>query len=145
MDVEDIYVAKDAVDARNIELSDNCEVVDYAGMVDLLLGGDEKTLTIMLMSGSAENEDAQFATNLAEAALEKVTKYRCIFSAMPLVDHIEPTKNFERVASLIEKGADISTCHTNEHARGIESKEYVEGVKWGDVGGSFTKYLMTSD
>ncbi len=30
-----------------------------------------KTLTIMLMSGSAENEDAQFATNLAEAALEK--------------------------------------------------------------------------
>ncbi|ACS81592.1 DsrE family protein [Maridesulfovibrio salexigens] len=123
-----------------------------------------KTLTIMLMSGSAENEDAQFATNLAEAALEKGHKVQMylfgnavniskkeepiegdLHIAARLVDHIEPTKNFERVASLIEKGADISTCHTNEHARGIESKEYVEGVKWGDVGGSFTKYLMTSD
>ncbi|GKT22581.1 Sulphur relay, TusB/DsrH like protein [Aduncisulcus paluster] len=46
MDVEDIYVAKDAVDARNIELSDNWEVVDYAGMVDLLLGGDEKVVSL---------------------------------------------------------------------------------------------------
>ena len=46
MDVEDIYVAKDAVDARNIELSDNCEVVDYAAMVDLLLGSDEKVVSL---------------------------------------------------------------------------------------------------
>lgn len=123
-----------------------------------------KTMTIMLMSGSAENEDAQFATRLGEAALDKGHKVQMylfgnavniskrevaiegdLHIAPRLVDHIEPTKNFERVARLIEKGADISTCHTNEHARGIESKEYVEGVKWGDVGGSFTKYLMTSD
>ncbi len=46
MDVEDIYVAKDAVEARNIELSDNCEVVDYAKMVDLLLGSDEKVVSL---------------------------------------------------------------------------------------------------
>ncbi|WP_419781895.1 DsrH/TusB family sulfur metabolism protein [Maridesulfovibrio sp.] len=46
MDVEDIYVAKDAVDARNIELSDNCEVVDYPEMVDLLLGSDEKVVSL---------------------------------------------------------------------------------------------------
>ncbi len=123
-----------------------------------------KTMTIMLMSGSAENEDSQFATRLAEAALDKGHKVQMylfgnavniskqelaiegdLHIASRLVEHIEPTKNFERVARLIEKGADISTCHTNEHARGIESKEYVEGVKWGDVGGSFTKYLMTSD
>lgn len=123
-----------------------------------------KTLTIMLMSGSAENEDAQFATNLAEAALEKGHKVQVylfgnavniskkevaiegdLHIAPRLVDHIEPTKNFERLARLSEKGADLCTCHTNEHARGIESKEYVEGVKWGDVGGSFCKYLMTSD
>ncbi|HAS89748.1 MAG TPA: hypothetical protein DCS48_10655 [Desulfovibrio sp.] len=123
-----------------------------------------KTLTIMLMSGSAENEDAQFATNLAEAALEKGHKVQMylfgnavniskkeepiegdLHIAPRLVEHIEPTRNFERMARLTEKGADISTCHTNEHARGIESKEYVKDVKWGDVGGSFTKYLMTSD
>ena len=123
-----------------------------------------KTMTIMLMSGSAENEDSQFATRLAEAALDKGHKVQMylfgnavniskqevpiegdLHIAPRLVDHIEPTKNFDRMARLTEKGADISTCHTNEHARGIESKEYVEGVKWGDVGGSFTKYLMTSD
>ncbi|QJB56769.1 DsrH/TusB family sulfur metabolism protein [Pseudodesulfovibrio sp. zrk46] len=46
MDVEDIYVAKSAVEARNIELSDNCEVVDYPEMVDLLLGSDEKVVSL---------------------------------------------------------------------------------------------------
>ncbi|WP_319543054.1 DsrH/TusB family sulfur metabolism protein [uncultured Pseudodesulfovibrio sp.] len=46
MDVEDIYVAKNAVDARNIELSDNCEVVDYDEIVDLLLGSDEKVVSL---------------------------------------------------------------------------------------------------
>lgn len=123
-----------------------------------------KTLTIMLMSGSAENEDATFATHLAEAALAKGHKVQVylfgnavnlskketpiegdLHIAERLLDHIEPTKNFGRIAGLCAKGADISTCHTNEHARGIESGEYVEGVKWGDVGGAFTKYLMTSD
>lgn len=46
LDVEDIYVAKSALDARNIELSDNCEVVDYPEMVDLLLGSDEKIVSL---------------------------------------------------------------------------------------------------
>ncbi|NDV18337.1 hypothetical protein GO013_02760 [Pseudodesulfovibrio sp. JC047] len=46
MDVEDIFVAKSAVDARSIELSDNCEVVDYDEIVDLLLGSDEKVVSL---------------------------------------------------------------------------------------------------
>lgn len=123
-----------------------------------------KTMTIMLLSGSAENEDAEFATRLAEAALAKGHKVQVylfgnavnlakkevpiegdLHIAPRLLEHIEPTKNFGRIARLCAKGADISTCHTNEHARGIESREYVEGVKWGDVGGTFTKYLMVSD
>ncbi|WP_147820614.1 DsrE family protein [Salidesulfovibrio onnuriiensis] len=123
-----------------------------------------KTLTIMLLSGSAENEDAEFATRLAQAAQEKGHKVQMylfgnavniskketpiegdLHIQQRLIDHIEPTKCFGRVAEIVEKGGDISTCHTNEHARGIESREYVDGVKWGDVGGSFTKYLMTSD
>lgn len=123
-----------------------------------------KTLTIMLLSGSAENEDAEFATRLAQAAQKKGHKVQMYLFGNAvniskketpiegdlhiqgrLLDHIEPTKCFNRVADIIEKGGDISTCHTNEHARGIEANEYVEGVKWGDVGGSFTKYLMTSD
>ena len=31
---------------RNIELSDNCEVVDYDEIVDLLLGSDEKVVSL---------------------------------------------------------------------------------------------------
>ncbi|WP_319543055.1 DsrE family protein [uncultured Pseudodesulfovibrio sp.] len=124
-----------------------------------------KTLTIMLLSGSAENEDAEFATRLAQAAQGKGHKVQMYLfgnavniskKEIPiegddlhiqgrLLDHIEPTKCFDRLADIIANGGDVSTCHTNEHARGIESREYVEGVKWGDVGGSFTKYLMTSD
>lgn len=123
-----------------------------------------KTMTIKLMSGSAENEDAQFAVRLAKAALAKGHKIKIylygnavnlskkefpiegdLHIAGRLLEHIETTKLFSRFAELVELGADISTCHTNEHARGIESREYVDGVKWGDVGGTFTKYIMTSD
>ncbi|MDD3310776.1 DsrE family protein [Pseudodesulfovibrio sp.] len=123
-----------------------------------------KTLTIMLLSGAAENEDAEFATRLALAVQDKGHKVQMYLFGNAvnlskketpiegdlhiqprLVDHIEPTKSFDRLAEIIRRGGDVSTCHTNEHARGIESREYVEGVKWGDVGGSFTKYLMTSD
>ncbi|QJB56770.1 DsrE family protein [Pseudodesulfovibrio sp. zrk46] len=123
-----------------------------------------KTLTILLLSGSAENEDAEFSTRLAQAALEKGHKVQMYLfgnavniskKEFPIegdlhiqqrgLDHIDPTKCFERVADICEKGGDVSTCHTNEHARGIESREYVDGVKWGDVGGTFAKYLMTSD
>ena len=28
-------------------------------------------------------------------------------------------------------GATIATCHTNEYARGIEGREYLEGIKEG--------------
>lgn len=46
LDVSDVYVAKSALDARNITLSSNCEVVDYDKIVDLLLGGDEKVVSL---------------------------------------------------------------------------------------------------
>ncbi|EGB14180.1 hypothetical protein DND132_0967 [Pseudodesulfovibrio mercurii] len=123
-----------------------------------------KTLTLLLMSGSAENEDAEFATKLSSAALEKGHRVQIylfgnavnlskkefpiegdLHIAPMLIEHIEPTKSFTRIAELCREGADISTCHTNEHARGIESREYIDGVKWGDVGGTFTKYLLGSD
>jgi len=123
-----------------------------------------KTLTIMLLSGAAENEDAVFAVRLAQAALTKGHKVNMylfgnavnlakrevpiegdLHIAPRLLEHIEPTKVSALLGELAAKGADISTCHTNEHARGIESQPYVDGVKWGDVGGSLTRYMMTSD
>ncbi|SKA67328.1 DsrE family protein [Desulfobaculum bizertense] len=123
------------------------------------------TLTMVLLSGAAENEDSVFATSLAEAALNKGHKVQMylfgngvnlskqeipiegddLHIAPRLLDHIEPTKVSARLGELTEKGADISTCHTNEHARGIESRGYDGEIKWGDVGGTFSKYLMTTD
>ena len=36
MEVEDVYAAEDAVEARNIEISDDVEVMDYNDMAALL-------------------------------------------------------------------------------------------------------------
>jgi len=44
--VEDIYVNRASLEARNIELSGSCEVVDYDDIADLLLGGDEKIVSL---------------------------------------------------------------------------------------------------
>jgi len=44
--VEDVYADKSSLEARNIELSRNCKVVDYDEIVDLLLGGDEKIVSL---------------------------------------------------------------------------------------------------
>ena len=123
-----------------------------------------KCLTIMLLSGAAENEDASLAVRLAEAALAKGHRVQIflfgngvnlskkevpiqgdLHIAPALLSHIEPTKMFDRLAALIAKGADISACHTNEHARGLESRDYVAGVKWGDIGQTFCTYLLTTD
>ncbi len=97
-----------------------------------------KTLTIMLTSGAAENEDALTAVKLAKAVLAKGHN-------QTLIDHIEKNKVIKKLIELSEMGANISTCHTNEHARGIEAYPYVGNVQWGDIGGTFTKFLMTSD
>ncbi|NJB66490.1 tRNA 2-thiouridine synthesizing protein B [Desulfobaculum xiamenense] len=46
LDVDEVFAAKDAVEARNLELSDECSVVDYDEMVDLLLTGGEKVISL---------------------------------------------------------------------------------------------------
>jgi sulfur relay protein TusB/DsrH len=46
LDVDAVYVAGDALAARNITLSDDCEVVGYDEIVDLLLSGDEKVVSL---------------------------------------------------------------------------------------------------
>lgn len=44
--VEDVYVNRSSLEARSIELGDGCEVVDYDDIADLLLGGDEKIVSL---------------------------------------------------------------------------------------------------
>ena len=122
-----------------------------------------KTLTIMLMSGNAENEDALFAARLAKAVLKRGDKVNIflygngvnlakkdhliegdLHIAKPLLDHIEDRrvgKYFEEIAQM---GGNVATCHTTEHARGIQGLEYLEGVKAGDIGHTFCDFLLPS-
>ena len=123
-----------------------------------------KTLTIMLLSGAAENEDSIFAIRLAKAALKKGHKVNIflygngvnlaeketpvqgpLHIADMLLNHIEATKMEKEIEQLTRMGANIATCHTNEHARGIEACEYIDGVKWGDIGHTFCDFLLISD
>lgn len=118
----------------------------------------------MLTSGAAENEDALFAVNLAKAVLKQGNKVNIYLFGngvnlskqetpitgdlhinQNLLAHIEKNKIIGELLELGQLGANIATCHTNEHARGIEAYPYLENVKWGDIGGTFTKFLMTSD
>ena len=44
--IERVYAAADAVESRAIELSPECEVVDYDGMVDLIMESHDRVVCI---------------------------------------------------------------------------------------------------
>jgi len=44
--VEEVYVARDGAEARNLKLSRECTVVDYAEMADLIMDEYDKVLSI---------------------------------------------------------------------------------------------------
>lgn len=46
LNVNHVYVAKDAVESRAVESSEGCEIVDYSGIVDLIMDGDKKVISI---------------------------------------------------------------------------------------------------
>ena len=121
-------------------------------------------LTIVLTSGAQENEDALFAVKLAEAAINKGHKVNIFLYGNSsnlankehpwpgqagiqenLLHHVDSLKVGARLEKLAALGADISTCHTNEHGRGTEGDEYLEGVRRGNIGEDLVKYLMTTD
>lgn len=123
-----------------------------------------KTLTIILRSGSTENDDATFCMNLAESVLKigggvNIFLYGngCNLGSKPipydgrspisdaLRAHMDAFMLSDKIESLLAKGAKIATCHTTEYSRGIEGCEYLEGVEWGDVGNTFNKYLLSTD
>ena len=121
-------------------------------------------ITITLLSGAVENEDADFVIRFADAALSQGhgTNLFLIGNGCNLANKEVPwtgekgmsgdlasfMDNFrmaERLESLARKGAVIQTCHTTEYARGTEGCEYLEGVGRGNVGVSLTKFMITSD
>ena len=122
-----------------------------------------KTLTIMLLSGNGENQDALFAVRLAEAVLNRGDKVNIflygngvnlskkdhpvegdLHIAAPLLEHIERGRVAKQLEGIARMGGNIATCHTNEHARGIQDLEYLEGVKPGDIGHTFCDFLLVS-
>ncbi len=123
-----------------------------------------RTLTITLLSGSTENDDAVFALNLARAALERGDNVNVFLygngcnlanKPVPLPDrspisdalraHMDRSVLDGVIEELTAKGARIATCHTTEYSRGTEGCPYLDGVQWGDVGNSYTRFLMGTD
>jgi tRNA 2-thiouridine synthesizing protein D len=123
-----------------------------------------KTLTILMLSGYQENEDPIFALGLAKAVLKAgynvnmflfgnaanmANKEKPIEGHLRITEklrkHVELGKVGEQLDELARMSADIATCHTSEYGRGTEAEEYREGVKWGDVGDSFVRFLVISD
>lgn len=124
-----------------------------------------KTFTFALLSGSTENEDAVFAVKLSRALLKggsgvniflygngcnlanKEVPYKD--GRSPISDnlraHMDGFMLQKEIEELARLGANIATCHTTEYSRGTEGLDYVNGVKWGDVGNSFTQMLLLSD
>jgi len=61
-----------------------------------------------------------------------------------LLDHIENGKVGKYFNKIAGMGANIATCHTNEHARGIQGMAYLESVREGDIGHTFCDFLLPS-
>ncbi len=124
-----------------------------------------RTLTIVLLSGSTENDDAIFAVNLAKAVLARGDKVNLFLygngcnlankpvpyakGRSPISDalraHMDRYVLSEAIEALAKAGASIATCHTTEYSRGTEGLPYLEGVEWGDVGNSYTRFLLSTD
>lgn len=123
-----------------------------------------KTLTILMLSGYQENEDPIFAVGLAKAVLKAgygvniflfgngvnmANKEKPLEGHLRITEklrkHVELGKVGEQLDELAGLGADIATCHTSEYGRGTEADDYRQGIKWGDVGDSFVRFLVTSD
>jgi len=122
------------------------------------------TLTLTLLSGAVENETADFALRLAQSALDQGHRINLFLlgnasylanQEVPfqgdkgltpeLAAYMDSFRLTGRIEDLAKAGAVIHTCHTTEYARGVEGCPYLAGVSRGNVGVSWTKFLMTSD
>lgn len=122
------------------------------------------TITITLLSGAVENENADFAIRFAEAALAAGHRINVFLYGNgcnmankevawtgergmndALTAFMDGFRVADRWEALVAKGALVHTCHTTEYGRGTEGCTYLDGVQRGNVGTSLTKFWMTSD
>ncbi len=121
-------------------------------------------ITITLLSGAVENENADFVIRFADAALSKGHQVNLFLIAngcniankeVPwtgergmndaLTAYMDTFRLADRLEKIMAKGAQVATCHTTEYARGTEGCAYLDGVQRGNVGVSLTKFFIKSD
>jgi tRNA 2-thiouridine synthesizing protein D len=98
-------------------------------------------LGILLTLGPFQFENWETAANIAEAALDKGHDVRIFYYLDGVYNPIKyqtfpdlEVMPKDRVAKLVEKGADIIACGICVNARGLEKgKDYIEGVKVGGL------------
>jgi len=110
-----------------------------------------KTLTIFLRTGSMMAMDANVATKLAKAAMDKGYKVR-IFGygeGVTTVKKGQKPKRFPNVGEEIEEitkaGTTVAICETCFAARGFERGEEIPTAKVGSLTNDLFKFIQESD
>ncbi len=110
-----------------------------------------KTLTIFLRTGSMMAMDANVATHLAKAALDKGYRVN-IFGygeGVTTVKKGQKPKRFPNVGEEIEEvtkgGASMAVCETCFAARGFERGEEIANAKVGSLTNDLFRFLHESD
>lgn len=110
-----------------------------------------KTMTILFRSGSMMAMDANVATKLAKAALDKGYKVNLFGygEGVTAVKKGQKPKRFPNVGDELQQikmdGATIALCETCYAARGFERGEEIEGAKVGSLTNDLFKFVSESD
>ena len=110
-----------------------------------------KTMTIIWRSGSMMAMDANIATKLAKAAIEKGYKVNMFGygEGITAVKKGQAPKRFpnvgEELHELAEAGVSISLCETCYAARGFQRGEEIEGVTIGSLTNNLFGFVSESD
>lgn len=108
-------------------------------------------MTIIWRSGSMMAMDANVATKLAKAALERGYKVNMFGygEGITAVKKGQAPKRFpnvgEELEGLAKAGATISLCETCYAARGFQRGEEIEGVKIGSLTNNLFGFVSESD
>jgi tRNA 2-thiouridine synthesizing protein D len=110
-----------------------------------------KTLTILWRSGSMMAMDANVASKLANAALEKGYSVNMFGygEGVTAVIKGQAPKRFPNIGNELEelakKGVKIAICETCFMARGFDRGDEISGVKVGSLTNDLMKFLSDSD
>ena len=110
-----------------------------------------KTMTILWRSGSMMAMDANVASKLASAALEKGYNVNMFGygEGVTAVKKGQAPKRFPNIGNELEelakKGAKIAICETCFMARGFDRGEEIPGVKVGSLTNDLMKFVSDSD